>query len=51
MPVAFHEFAHPEYPQHGKRRFLPDMSIIDALFNIGPNGIMDLIKNSEHGKD
>ena len=51
MPVAFHEFAHPEYPQHGKRRFLPDMSIIDALFNIGPNGIMDLIKDSEHGKD
>ena len=51
IPVVFHEFTHPTYKQHGKPSFLSHMSIIDALFNIGPNGIMHLIKDSEHGKD
>jgi hypothetical protein len=36
--VAYHEFAHPEYPQLGKG-FVPYMSVIDLLFNAGPDSL------------
>ena len=44
VPVVFQEFKHPVYYQYGKQHFLPNMSILDPLFNIGINGIKDLIK-------
>jgi hypothetical protein len=44
VPVVFQEFKHPVYYQHGKQHFLPNMGILDPLFNIGINGIKDLIK-------
>jgi hypothetical protein len=34
--VAFHEFAHPEYPQCGAGPFIKGLSAIDLLFNCGP---------------
>jgi hypothetical protein len=43
IPVEFQKFAHPTYTQWGKTEFQPYLSIIDALFNIGPN-IMQIIK-------
>ena len=42
LPVEFQNFTHPIYTQWGKDHFEPYMSIIDALFNVGPS-IMDII--------
>jgi len=42
LPVEFQNFTHPVYTQWGKDHFEPYMSIIDALFNVGPS-IMDII--------
>lgn len=42
ISVEFQKFTHPVYTQWGKDHFEPYMSIIDALFNVGPS-IMDII--------
>jgi hypothetical protein len=33
------EFHHPEYPQYGRSQFTPGLSIVDALFNVGAQGV------------
>ena len=44
IKVFFHEYQHPEYPQlYGK--FIPNMSIIDLLFNCGDESLKTLSKN------
>lgn len=43
-PVQFQSFVHPVYPQCGRSSFTPFMSVIDALFNVGPE-IMNEINN------
>lgn len=48
IPVEFQQFAHPIYTQYGKTEFTPYMSVIDAIFNVGPE-IMDIIKSVNHG--
>lgn len=45
LPVEFQHFTHPVYTQWGKDHFEPYMSIIDALFNVGPS-IMDIIASA-----
>ena len=35
LNVVFHEFEHPTYPQQFGE-FMPNMSVIDLLFNVGP---------------
>ena len=43
MKVEFHDYVHPQYPQlYGD--FLPYMSIIDLLFNCGPESLT-ILKN------
>jgi hypothetical protein len=43
--VEFQEFQHPVYKQiHGK--FIPEMSIIDLLFNEGRDGAKEILQNS-----
>ena len=43
--VEFQEFQHPIYKQiHGK--FIPEMSIIDLLFNEGRDGAKEILQNS-----
>lgn len=42
LPVEFQHFTHPVYTQWGRDHFEPYMSIVDALFNVGP-AIMDII--------
>jgi hypothetical protein len=38
IKLFFHDYQHPQYPQlHGE--FLPQMSIIDLLFNCGPESL------------
>ncbi len=49
IPVEFQEFAHPIYTQYGKTEFTPYMSVIDAIFNVGPE-IMNIINAVNHGK-
>jgi hypothetical protein len=36
-------FEHPKYPQRGQGTFLPGLSILDALFCIGPEKTRDLL--------
>jgi hypothetical protein len=44
IKVMFHNYRHPEYPQlHGK--FIPQMSIIDLLFNCGDDSLRTLSSN------
>ena len=43
--VEFQKFQHPIYTQiHGK--FIPEMSIIDLLFNEGRDGAKEILQNS-----
>lgn len=49
IPVEFQHFVHPIYTQYGKAKFEPYMSVIDALFNVGPQ-IMDIIAAVNNGK-
>ena len=45
IPVEFQKFQHPIYTQiHGK--FIPEMSIIDLLFNEGREGAKKILQNS-----
>lgn len=49
IPVEFQQFVHPVYTQYGKTEFQPNLSVIDALFNVGPN-IMKIIDSCNNGK-
>lgn len=49
IPVEFQDFRHPVYTQYGKTEFTPYMSVIDAIFNVGPE-IMNIIYQVNHGK-
>jgi hypothetical protein len=43
VKVEFHDYLHPQYRQlHGE--FLPQMSVIDLLFNCGPDSL-SILKN------
>lgn len=35
IELVFQEFTHPSYPQFNTRTFIPGLSIIDALMNVG----------------
>ncbi len=43
--VIFHDYRHPEYPQLYEK-FIPEMSIIDLLFNCGPKSL-SILKNED----
>ena len=43
IPVEIQRFKHPVYTQYGKTEFTPYLSVIDALFNVGPD-IMKIIR-------
>lgn len=46
IKVIFHEYQHPEYPQlYGK--FIPNLSIIDLLFNCGTESLKILTQNQK----
>ena len=45
IEAVFQKFTHPTYSQiHGK--FIPEMSIIDLLFNEGRDGTKEILQNS-----
>jgi hypothetical protein len=39
ISVAYHAFTQPEYPQRRQDTFVPGMSVVDLLFNRGPESI------------
>ena len=47
IKVLYHDYHHPSYPQ-AYAGFEPYMSIIDLLFNCGPNSLEILTKNQEN---
>jgi hypothetical protein len=45
--LVYQEFAHPTYRQQGAPEFLPGLSIIDALLNVGFEGTAELLAEGE----
>lgn len=45
--VAWHEFEHPVYPQHGAQPFIRGLSALDLLFNCGPRSRELLLGEAE----
>jgi len=37
--LIYQNFQHPVYPQIGAKEFVPGLSVIDALMNIGVDGV------------
>lgn len=40
----FQRYVHPEYPQRGGREFVSHLSVLDALFNVGFDGVRELVE-------
>lgn len=45
--LQYQNFLHPVYSQRGSSEFVPGLSIIDALMNIGVSGVAELLKRRE----
>jgi hypothetical protein len=43
LNLVFQDFVHPVYSQFNSNHFIPGLSVIDALFNIGPKGTAGLL--------
>ena len=39
----FQRFTHPEYPQQATSLFVSHLSVVDALFNVGFDGVRKLV--------
>lgn len=49
IELLFQKFNHPTYPQINTKEFIPGLSIIDVLFNIGFKNSKTLFLNSSDG--
>lgn len=43
LPLVYQAFKHPCYKQHERSEFQPGLSIIDALVNVGTDGVRQLL--------
>jgi len=43
ISLAYQSYQHPAYPQAGTRDFVPGLSIVDALMNVGRDGVRVLL--------
>ena len=43
IELIFQNYQHPIYPQKNTKKFVPGLSIIDALMNVGPDGVAELL--------
>lgn len=43
IELVYQNFKHPTYEQYGVRKFIPGLSIMDSLFNIGLEGTKKLL--------
>ena len=39
LTLEYQNYTHPEYPQRMSKSFIPDLSILDLLFNVGPQSM------------
>jgi hypothetical protein len=44
VELRYQSFAHPIYTQHGEREFIPGLSVVDALMNLGFDGVSQLLR-------
>jgi|LakMenEpi03Aug12_release.lakeMendotaPanAssembly.Ray.scaffolds.fasta_scaffold866434_1 hypothetical protein len=44
LKLQYQNFQHPVYAQRGQTEFVPGLSIIDALMNVGAKGVADLLQ-------
>lgn len=44
LELRYQRFAHPVYTQAGEREFVPGLSIVDALMNLGFEGVRKLMR-------
>ena len=42
--LEYNNFKHPEYPQKKCENFIPGLSLIDALMNIGFKGVKEILQ-------
>lgn len=47
IALQYLHFKHPQYPQHGVAEFVPGLSILDALMNIGFANTQSLLVSAE----
>ncbi len=48
VDVLFHDYTHPIYDQVNTSEFIPYMGFFDALFNLGRDQLIELIKQPMH---
>lgn len=51
LRLTFQKFCHPIYPQCGMPVFTPGLSVLDALMNIGFEGVNELYKKTDKRRD
>lgn len=44
LELRYQSFIHPIYAQHGRGEFIPGLSILDALMNIGSEGVGQMLR-------
>ncbi len=47
VELLYQSFAHPIYTQHGGREFFPGLSIVDALMNLGVEGVGQMVRRDD----
>ena len=51
VTFRFQEYRHPTYPQHGRRDFVTNLSVVDALANLGGAGVAALFGHPPENSD
>jgi len=51
ISLVAQNFQHPNYPQINTSNFIPGLSILDALFNIGFTGVAELLKDLKNNEN
>ncbi|WP_353439154.1 WbqC family protein [Polynucleobacter sp. UK-FUSCHL-C3] len=46
IKLTYQNFLHPTYSQFGNKEFFAGLSIVDALMNLGFNGVQQLLQNN-----
>jgi hypothetical protein len=48
LNLQYQKFVHPIYPQRNRPEFISGLSIIDALMNLGFQGVRKLLGQNDH---
>ena len=47
LEFTYQDYSYTEYPQHLTKEFVPNLSILDMLFNVGEHSLDLLKKNNQ----